>query len=729
MENFTVNRDKKTFVFDDGEELPIPKDKVKQVLRSPAAQKSKQESVEKWKQFSETVPLGDTGHSFVNNLSESTFGNLGDTAANYAVSGYKAFTPGEGQEEMGYIDRLLDHFYAMQEGRKEHLAGQTEKSPNAALAGQIGGMGLELGTLHGVPAAAALPIMGAGHSETSFLEPSEKLPEVGQEVLTGYLLDKFFGAAGKVAGHRQTRRGIQNAIRTTEEGNAAEVQRALAATKAEGSRFASESAAREAEISRLPQLQQVENQAFVNSSAQRVDRVARTLGKTPIAAEAMGVEPFIADMIDSSVFAGTKEGKQASNFLRTLFKGNAEGKLTGEAIQKGMKAVDEMIIRQGGEMGNILTQFRSFVTQELPGKLGNYYAYEKWVPKIQARLLPAIENDLLSAFKHSNEVYRDVQGQLGKGFLQDLNTSLKGDIHEIFRNHAGNFEFAIADGTIANEIKASIEANPLYQAVVDDVMEYGTIVSKNPQFKGTYSRPVIPEGYQKIREDILSYPERIAEKVTSTSEKYLPDIKVDIGTKSGVTQGSLNKLPQGPNILPEPPPVNPAQTFQPNLAPVPQIPEPQGVMQRLAYGLEGMGETGLGGMMQGVKDNATTGLLAKMAGVPLGKIAAAGAGLATGLSALTSPSVAGAIGRSALEQTARMMSAVHQRAEQYPSHSGNGILQNPMERRSLVREIEDDINMRIEDKAIIQSKINRGQPLIPDVKQNQARQQSQNNKY
>lgn len=724
MENYTINREKKTFIFDDGEEIPIPKDKVKQVLRSPAANKSKQEAVEKWKQWNETVPIGETGHTFLNSLSESTFGNPGDTLANYAVSGYKALSPGEGQEEMGYIDRLLDHFYAMQEGRKEHLSAQAEKSPNAALAGQVGGIGLELGALHGVPAAAALPIMGAGHSETSFLEPSEKLPEVGQEALTGFLLDKFFGAASKVAGHRQTRRGIQDAIRTAEEGNAAEIQRAASATEAEASRFANETAAREAEVARIPGLQQAENEAFVNSSSQRVNRVAQTLGKTPIANEAMGVETFISDVIDSSVYAGSKEGNRVIKFLRNLFKGNSEGKISGEAIQKGMRAVDEMIIKEGGDIGNLLSQFRSFVTKELPGKLGNYFAFEKWVPKIQGRLLPAVENDLLNAFKSSNEVYRDVQGQLGRNFLQELNQSIKVEIDNIFKSHASNFETALADGTISSEIQSAIEANPHYQALVDNLLEYQTIVGKNKGYgKFEIQRPNVPAEFQQIKADVINYPNQVADRLTNVAQKYLPDIQLDIGTKSGVTQGSLSKMPTGPQMIPQPPPVNPAQTVLPNLSPVPQIPEPQGVLQRLAYGLEGLSETGIGGLAQGVKDNATTGLLAKVAGVPLGKMAAGAAGIVTGLSALTSPAVAGAVGRSVLEQTARMINAVQQRASQYPSHVGNGVLDNPMERRSLVKEIEDDQNMRIEDKAIIQSKVNRGQPLVPDVKQ-QPRQTS-----
>lgn len=722
MENYKINREKKTFVFDDGEEVPIPKDKVRQVLRSPAAHKSKQEAIEKWQQWQDTVPLGEAGHTFVNNLSESTYGNPGDTLANYAVSGYKALSQGEGQEGLGYIDRLLDHFYAMQEGRQEHLAGQSEKSPNAALAGQVGGLGLELGTLHGVPAKAALPIMGAGHSETSFLEPTEKLPEVGREVLIGAVLDKFFGTASKVAGHRQNRRVLQDVIRQTEEGNVAEIERAALANAAEEGRFANQTAAREAELGRLPQLQQAENQAFINSSSQNVERVSQTLGKTPIATEAMGVENFIGDTIESSVHAGTKEGKKVSNFLRSIFKGDAKGKISGEGIQKGMRAVDEMIIKEGGQIGEMLNDFKNYVTQELPSKLGNYFAVEKWLPKIEGRLLPAVEKGLVDIFKSGNEVYRDIQAQLGRNFLTELNQSIKGEISNIFKNNAANFETALADGTIASEVRAAIEANPKYQALVDNLLEYQNIVGNNKSYgKFNIQRPVVAPEFQQIKGDILALPGEVSERLTGVVNKYMPDIQLDVSKKSGVTQSSLNRLPKGPNIVPQPPPVPSVNPVQANVAPVPQIPAPQGVLQRLAYGLENLSGSGI---MQGVKDNATTGLLAKMVGVPVAKMAGAAAGVVTGLSALTSPAYAATVGRSALEQTTRMMAAVEQRAAQYPSHRANGILENPQERRSLVKEIEDDENMRLEDKAIIQSKINRGQPLKQDIKQQPSRQQS-----
>lgn len=712
MENYRINRENKTFVLDSGEELPIPKDKVKQVLRSPAAQQSKKEATEKWKQWSDTVPLGDVGHTALNSASESVLGNLGDTAANYVVSGIKSFTPGEGQENMGYVDRVLDHFYAMQEGRKEHLAEQSERNPTAATIGQIGGMGLELGALSGLPATAALPIMGAGHSETSFLEPSEKLPELAQEAALGYALDKFFGAASKVAGHRQTRRGIQNAIRDTEEANIAEISRATQATEADAARFAQESAAREAELATIPGRQQAANQQFVESGAQRVNRVAETLGKTPVAVEAVGVEPFIEQFIEQSAYSGSKEGGKVSNFLRNLFKGK-DGKLTGENIQRGMKAVDETLAKETGGVRDLLTEFKNYVFQELPGRLGNYYAFERWMPKIQARIIPFVENDLANVFKKNEDAFRYARAHVGDKFITDLNKSLKADIDAIFMQHAGDFENGLRSGAINKEIQAAIEANPIYQSLVDDVAMQTQFTGK---MQGVPINIPAPEGMQAVKEAILGYPSKIADRVTTITERYLPDVGLDISRKSGITDRSLSQAPRSPQIIAEPPAVNPAQTVEPNLMTVPTMPEPQGLLQRLAYGLESMSEGGVGGAMQAAKESLPTGMLAKIAGVPVGKLAAGGAALASGVGALTSPTLAGQVGRGVLQQTAVAMNQAQQLASRYPSHRGNGVLEDPMERRSLVRELEDDYNMKLEDKAIIQSKVNRGQPLIPDIK-------------
>jgi hypothetical protein len=79
-----------------------------------------------------------------------------------------------------------------------------------------------------------------------------------------------------------------------------------------------------------------------------------------------------------------------------------------------------------------------------------------------------------------------------------------------------------------------------------------------------------------------------------------------------------------------------------------------------------------------------------------------------GLKGLTSPTAGGALARMTFKQGG--VQAIVSWAQKYPSYH-DGVLENPQERRSLTREIEDDPDMPLEQKAIIQSKVNRGKPL------------------
>ena len=83
-----------------------------------------------------------------------------------------------------------------------------QEHPVAAGFGTGLGVLSEIGGLGKVPAKAALPIMGAGHSETSFLEPAEKGKELRKDFLTGLVLDKFFGSMIKLA---KVRANVTNA--------------------------------------------------------------------------------------------------------------------------------------------------------------------------------------------------------------------------------------------------------------------------------------------------------------------------------------------------------------------------------------------------------------------------------------------------------------------------------------------------------------------------------------
>jgi hypothetical protein len=54
--------------------------------------------------------------------------------------------------------------------------------------------------------------------------------------------------------------------------------------------------------------------------------------------------------------------------------------------------------------------------------------------------------------------------------------------------------------------------------------------------------------------------------------------------------------------------------------------------------------------------------------------------------------------------------AIDSWARRYPSYR-NGILESPQDRRSLTKEIEDASDIPIEQKAVFQSKVNRGRPI------------------
>jgi hypothetical protein len=697
-----IDRSNKTFVFPDGEVLPIPKDKQKQVLRSKAGQKSKQEAIEKWQDWQGNVPVGESGHALINSASESLFGNLGDTLANYAVSGVKSFSPGEGQEEMGYVDRVLDHFYAMQEGRKEHLAGLQERNPIASNVGKGIGIAGELGTLYGVPGAVALPIMGAGSSETSFLEPEEKLKEVVPQAIEGAILDKFFGSLSKVAGNRETQRELKDIISNTERGNAAELSRARAATEAEQLRFGQENASRELQLQRLPELQKAENAAFQAANETAAQKIAKTIGKGNLSNEVLGVEEFISKSIDTSAHAASTEGNQAGKFLRTIFKGDKNGKINAESLKRGMKALDEAIIKNEGNVKNLLTEYKEFLNKSLPERLASNYVYEKWAPKLFTGT-EKIESNLGKMLNHYPDISEPLTKRLGKDYIEKFNSSVNNSVKNTLENFKNNFT-QIDPALMKEEISNAIKLLPEYQNLSKRI---GGLFADYPAH--------VPEkwfpGFGNLKTSIQNYPEILAEKISKNLNKYQPDVMLDFSKKGGVTRNSLENAPISPNMIPAPASISPTKTISPNLAEVPVMPTPQGIYGKLAAGLEGMRDMNPAQMLSHVKGGAPTALLAKMSGIPLAKAGLGAAGIATGLRALTSPSTAGKFMREGLGQASRSnIGKIDALAQKYPSYN-NGIVELPQHRRSLTKEIENLSDLSLEEKAIFQSKINRGKPL------------------
>lgn len=704
VDNYKINREKETFVYDDGTELPIPRDKLKEVLRSKHAGNLKEKAKsDKTKKFSKGF-LPESLQAVSSKLDDSFPMSLSKDVSDYASSAYGALTPGEGQEEIPYLDRLLENYYASVEGEKEANNELYERNPTASGIGTALGTVGEIATMGATRGAIALPVLGAAHSETSFLEPWKKAKEMGKDAVTGFLFDRFFGAANAIAGHRGARRGVQQAGRAAEEANAIETQRALQATEADALRHSTETATRDAQMLQLPKLQNVENQSFIQGGEQAVQDLVTNL-KKPVNQGILGIDEFISKGINQTSYAGTVEGNRVTTFLKKLFKGDEHGNITGQHIQRAMKAIDERIVREGGVVGNILKSFKGDIAKKWGSSIPNGIVNQKYLPKLTKDVVNKSRDNFMNTANKYSETMEDINSALGDGFLFNIAESLELKLKDIIKKHSGNFTKSLSSGKIEKEALKALTSDPLYIKSIQTL--------KDP---GMFGRD--PVELKRITDAIETYPFKIVDNIKNFATKNSAAMSADIAKISQPIKSGLKNIPGNHNVLPQPPMVTPRQTIQPNLQPVPQVPDPQGVYQRLAYGLENMGEQGVGGMIQAAKNNATGGAFAAMAGVPVGKMAAAGAaGLAT-LSALTSPSAfAGAV-RTALEQSTRMIGAVKERAQQYPSHRANGVLEDPMERRSLVKEIEDDMNMSIEDKAITQSKVNRGQPLVPEVPKN-----------
>lgn len=679
MPDFKIDRKNKTFVFDDGEVLPIPEKDQREVLRTATGNKAKKERKEELKKRKE---FGGSFNAFNEKFKNSMLGNLGGQAYDYISSGVSALTPKEGQEDLNYVDRIIDTFYGKLDAEKENLQELGQEYPVASTLGTGAGIAGEVAALGTLPAVAQMPIVGAAHSNTSFLEPWEKAKELGKDVATGYALDKFFNSLSKVAGARGEQRAAKGAIADAEAANAAEA-----------ARFAEQTAAREANIANMPRMQQAENAAWAESTAGRVDKTAKAMGSTPVDAGILGVEEFVENNIGRSAHAASAEGNRVAKFLQSVFKPDKAGKISPSTISNGMKSLDQAIISADGASKQLLTEFRDGLIKTLPESYANSYVYEKWANKLLNGALKGTEGAIEKQMANSPKIFEFFSKKLGKKFPGEFDKSISNSVESILSKHKNNLYSALESGQIQLEIRDAVLNNPIYKKVKN---QYELLMNSS-------ERGLSYQHYNELKElksYIESLPETIFERASKIIDKDIVAIKSDYLTKTGNIGRNTSKLNPVPAPLPEPPPVSPI-----NITQVPTMPEPTNLYQRIGRGLENLN---FGQTMRGMRRNAPAGALAGMAGIPVAKAAAAGLGLSKGAEILTRPGAIPNAVRATFKQGG--IEAIESWAQKYPSYN-NGVLENPMERRSLTKEIENDQDMPIEVKAMMQSKVNRGKPL------------------
>lgn len=468
-------------------------------------------------------------------------------------------------------------------------------------------------------------------------------------------------------------------------------------------------------LKKLPELQKQAQAEYSANVVKNASEIEKSFPKSSrINSEELGVGNFIEDSINQSGLAGTREAAQAKRVLNSLF---PEGELIGgRELSKKYKALEDSIQRATPEVQSVLNNFKNHLGERLPVIVENSVAYHKIMPLLQR----TIRNDVKSIV---SELGLDPKVQASVGRFAETNA-----FHAVKNNITpANFIEKIQSGELASEIANSIGSAEAFlvdltPTNIKFMQKQGTlpVLMKEAERQHAY---YVQELTQKIQSRLARYELKAMESARNASQKLGKDVKNTYGLSEPVvpppapTAPNPVAAPPLPGELPPvpptqlPPPIAPPQApplpGKPSLMPDPMAPTPQ-AMPTLppAQGMaDRMGDFLEKPILGGGSNN-----LLKLGGLKylLGKAAIPAEAAYVGMKGLTAPGAGGEAARLSFKQAG--IQAIEMMAQKYPSYN-NGILENPMERRSLTKEIEDDPEIPIEQKAVIQSKVNRGKRL------------------
>lgn len=499
-------------------------------------------------------------------------------------------------------------------------------------------------------------------------------------------------------------------------------------------RFKQDQASYQQALKELPELQKKAQQEYSANVVKNAESIGNAFPKeSRIYSSQFGVDEFIDESIRKSGMAGSKEANQASRILKSIM---PDGEiLTSKELASRYKALEGAIQKATPEVREVLNEFKAHVGDRLPSILADNMAYNRIVPTLRRQ----VEREVSSVL--------DAMGLAESGIASRsfLKSRAKNNINSLFREISPqDFMKKFQNGEVRQQIINSvISPNDFSQGL--GALKAGrkpmTMSSAELERMGI-SIPPNP-GQGKFEEFNQLFTNKL-DKALAKAELKMIATDVDASTKLGAkvrkTYGSAEPVaPPNAPIAPEPmaspfapaepppiapvqlpPPVSPAQVppmpGKPSLMAEPAPPTPQSFMPQPEPNLapaSGLAErTGdfLEQNLLGSGSGPLNNPLLKLGGLKylLGKAAVPAEAAYLGMKGLTSPTAAGEAVRASFKQGG--IQAVDMWARKYPSYQ-NGILQSPQDRRSFTKEIEDDFEIPLEQKAVIQSKINRGMPL------------------
>lgn len=664
-----IDPETKTIEYASGRSVPLSEEAAFQLFATPSQQETKKGVKESELEAYEKGILPKSATAFTKAFTKrNLFAKLAtDYFLDPISAGYGALTPREGQQEMGFFDRLGENYLSQRMGRREAVEEIEQKHPTATTLASILSLGTDiampLGRLGRSPTATGA-LFGAGSSDRSLFEDPEQF---AKSTATGAALGFGIGKTGQTAERIASERRALREFPEVE---------------------------REAQRSYQQQLQN-----FRTNVGQKLGAMNKDLGKFGIPKEAMALDEFINREIGVGL-AGTQEGQELRNFFTSIGQ-NLPETLNAQELQKLYEAI-ELRAARGSELElPVLQSFKEHLVERLPSGAAQNKLMAKVFPKVERETSRVIDQVFEALPKN---VVNEIEKEFGKGSIQRLKDRLSTDLKDQFNSmNPQDFVSMLHSGDVS-PILNSLTQSEVFQNVLN-----------LPSYKALRANPGLPQNvlrtleknmpasvyeaqtrFQNLPNQLQSRLENIFRKNALDASLLIDETQKAIASRlsnaTGVQNPYVSRPPTnvspGPYRAPQAPQVGAlARRFE--TQPL-QVSSPQNL---LTFGLGAVG---------------------KLVGLPkIGGAIAAGKGLQVGLEGtlrgITSPTALGNLARQGI-RGGGMKIVVEQIASSYPSYD-NGVLKDPSDRKRAVAEIETDPDIPYEDKAMLQAYINRGKSL------------------
>lgn len=681
---------------------------------------------------------------------------------NYLSSLGEAFATKKGQEKLSYLEKQKQNYEAAKRANENISNEISEESPIASLIGKGAGIVGDIAATRNLSAVKALPLLSAAEKGTDIIRsPLDTLKGVGISAAEGFLADRLVGGIGKIASRRadirankalateiaeKNRLGVEQNLFEKAEANKLyqqqklDYKQALIDRKNEINRSHKEKSISDAEHKKLmqeyerelkaiPQRQKEAQELYSKEVIRNAKKIENVMAKgDQILAGDLAANEFIRDVVNSTELAGSREAREVEKFLKSAFPEDAI--LNSSDLIKRYESLEKLIQKSNLTKQKILLDFKDYLGNKLPQLIETSVAYRNIAPKFRQQTI-----------KESAKFLK------ARGLTENLGTLESTITQSISKYHPKEFIEKLKDGSLSSELANSIIAKDKTLQRIES--EIAQVAAKKSKTVLVGNKPYPKEGLLKILNDARNTHLKGTQRIVNEYETLLKNIEknflVDIdlakahvdkrlGKALQRTQGKASEIvpPANPENFPNANAGEPTSFFIQN-TPLPALPQSKVVPDFIpqnppplspAQGLSKVGDVlenlTVSNVLNKGKNTLTDNPITKLAALKyvLGKSAVplelGALGGAASLKLITQPTTAGQFIREyVVNQGSRgIFRGFHEFAKTRYKTYQNGVIQSPDERFRASHDVEVDPQLNIEEKAILQKKINRGEPII-----------------